>query len=95
MINLTLIIISAIIMTIVGFITTKIWGIDIPKMISDTVAILILTLPIMFYNPQSDIEEMIQFLQNYIMTFINIIVPAVIGDAFGTAVSNLIDEFGR
>ena len=85
-------------MTIVGFITTKIWGFDIPKVVSDTaaiVAILILTLPIIGYNPQGDIEELIQFLQNYIMTvFVSIIIPALIGDAIGTAVSKLIEEFG-
>ena len=94
MINITSIIISAIVMTIVGFITAKIWGFDIPKVVSDIaaiVAILILTLPI----PQGDIEELIQFLQNYIMTvFVSIIIPALIGDAIGTAVSKLIEEFG-
>jgi len=98
MINITSIIISAIVMTIVGFITAKIWGFDIPKVVSDIaaiVAILILTLPIIGYNPQGDIEELIQFLQNYIMTvFVSIIIPALIGDAIGTAVSKLIEEFG-
>ena len=49
--------------TIVGFITAKIWGFDIPKVVSDIaaiVAILILTLSIIGYNPQGDIEELIQ-----------------------------------
>ena len=81
MINIISIIISAIVMTIVGFITAKIWGFDIPKVVSDIaaiVAILILTLPIIGYNPQGDIEELIQFLQNYIMTvFVSIIIPAL------------------
>ena len=57
MINIISIIISAIVMTIVGFITAKIWGFDIPKVVSDIaaiVAILILTLSIIGYNPQGE-----------------------------------------
>ena len=93
MIDIASIIVSAIVMAIIGFITTQLWGVDVPKVVSDMAAILILTLPIMWYNPQNSVEETIQFLQNYIMTFVNIIIPALIGDAIGSAVSEIIKEF--
>lgn len=93
MIDIASIIVSAIIMAIIGFITTQLWDVDVPKVVSDMAAILILTLPIMWYNPQNSVEETIQFLQIYIMTFVNIIIPALIGDAIGSAVSKIIKEF--
>jgi len=43
--NVTLMFVSAIVMVVIGFITTKLWGINIPKVISDTLMLLVLTLP--------------------------------------------------
>lgn len=88
-INITEILISSVVLFIVGFITTKLWGVDIPKILSDLVVILVLTIPMMLYNPHSTIEQMVNFLTNYIMTFINIFIPAAIGDAIGTILSEI------
>ena len=81
--NVMLMFISGIIMAVIGFITTKLWGIDIPKFVSDTVVLLVLTVPLLFYNPY-DIEAATNFIENYIVTFINILPGVIIGDIAGT-----------
>ncbi len=93
MIDITSIFASAIVISIVGFITTKLWGINLPKLVSDIVVIIILVFPVMGFNPQVSIEETSQFLQNYVITFVNIITPAMIGDAVGSIVSEVTKSF--
>lgn len=69
---------------VIGFITTLIFGIDIPKFISDIIAVLILMLPIIFFNQYMDIDATVTFLQNYITTFVNMLPSIAFGEIAGT-----------
>ena len=83
--------ISAIIMAVIGFITTKIWGVNLPKIISDIIIMLIIAVPVLLYAPSAGIEETSQFIGNYVETFVTILPGVIIGDVVGSLFSEFTD----
>ncbi len=87
--------ISSVIMTIIGFVTTLLFDIDIPKLISDIVLLLVLGVPfaIFMISAQNyDINQTSDFITNYVTTFTNmipgILIGEIVGSFFGSIVGN-------
>jgi len=85
--------IGGIIGGIIGFITKKFWGFDIPKFISSVSIAFILMLPIVFFYPTTDIEKSVEFTVDYLVNIFLMLPGIIMGDLGGNLVSAFLDKF--
>lgn len=85
--NLAMMFISSILMTILGFLTYRLVGFNLVKMISDLVLYIGLVIPYLaFVFGPKDIQAFMVFMKNYvaILTNLNMWLGIIIGDIVGT-----------
>jgi hypothetical protein len=87
--------IGGIIAGILGFITKKLYGFDIPKFASTVGLTLIMMLPIMFFYPTNNIEQSVDFAINYLVNIFLMLPGIIVGDLGGNLVSEFVDSFKR
>jgi len=99
-VDVTLMFISGIIMTIVGFITQKYFGFNVSKLKSDLVAMVVLVLipaiQLLFLPRETMLgftEAMMDFLTNYLKTVTNMLPGMVIGEAVGSTIGKFVEIF--
>ena len=87
----------AVFWAIVGLITTLLWGIDIPKFVADLIVLIVVAVgPIIFITFQGymDIDKTVEFLESYIINFVQMLPGLVIGDTVGTCFGKVKEIFG-
>ena len=87
--------IIAVLMGIVGFITTLIWDVNIPKLLSDIILVFILFAPVVFFlnsTSSHDITKLVNFLSGYINTVVNILPEVAVGDVIGSIVAKFAQQ---
>jgi len=85
-----------IIFAFIGFISTKIWGIDVYRIFSDLGAFIVLVpfLSLLIIKPES-VNETADILSNLMISFGNALPSMIIGDVAGTLVAGFVKPFGE
>ena len=81
----------ALVWAVIGFISTWIWGFDVPKFVSDIIILFLIPVIFIIFGGYKNLDLVIEFIINYIF-----MIPGIlIGDVVGSFVAKFAGLFGK